>query len=632
MVHEMTEPRATQTEIRDNRGNVLARVDGSTLRGASLAFQNLKGAQLSGADLRDADLTGTNLSEADLTGADLRGAKMNGLVVEAAQLKRVDASGSQFLERASFRNAVLDRAVLRNCKFDQADLTGAQLLRSDLSQAVLSNCALDGASLTGSNLAGATVVNCTLDATNLCGSDLSSASLSSLRYGQGAHFDRSTRWPPLSPQVLAANGWWFFLWTPLLPVWCAAFFPYSGNWSFVAIATLVALIAIAVRLSCRLFWKDCGLDQLTSGPDPGSWSLLPSSSTRSLLVSGITVITVSTILVSLLGFKWTLLQRTSLWIMAGSLFVVVVSFVGLNEEPVPASPPHRGFWPRPRWLWSILSAIVLLLSIPSAFAIDGWFSATIVAPILSILIRLGWAATAYLIWCMYAEDLRKFFDRLKSPYPLGEVTGLTAILTIMVTALGVAMPTAEPVITENSTSQPAKENPTCEYWISLRKEYQSLNQVFTSLSGKTDPMESVKQVNRAIGQVEAIRRRLAELPVVGIDDDAIALTHSFAVITSRAVELLNEIVALHRRNDELGERASSADFYLETFVRGIFGQPLNGADEVKAFRNEADRERQRILREAQEFQRDRNEFQVKSMQVRALLSKRIGHDLPSLIE
>lgn len=192
-------------EIRDDRGNILHRVEGASLegvsmgnaylrnaqlkgarlRGSNLRDANLREADLSGADLRDATLANADLSDADLRGADLRGAELRGVNFESANLLQANLEG-QNLEGANLRSAYLVHARLQGVSALNLDLTLADLRYADVKDAVFNNCLFG--------------------ATNLIGVDLAKAKVFAGR-GKGAElfewvgansfFNATTKWPSL---------------------------------------------------------------------------------------------------------------------------------------------------------------------------------------------------------------------------------------------------------------------------------------------------------------------------------------------------------------------------------------------------------------------------------------------------
>lgn len=133
-----------------------AHLEGNDLRGVDLHGANLKNAKMAGvvlihADLRGATLWGVDMSRAKLNGADmkrcdLRWSNLTGAHLSDADLNQSDVSGSKF------RNAVLHRTLIKWAKVHNAIFIGAdceeaaffdsQLIKTNLTNANLSNCLL----------------------------------------------------------------------------------------------------------------------------------------------------------------------------------------------------------------------------------------------------------------------------------------------------------------------------------------------------------------------------------------------------------------------------------------------------------------------------------------------------------
>jgi uncharacterized protein YjbI with pentapeptide repeats len=139
--------RKRHTDIQpDLRGVALSGVNlrGADLRGVNLSTADLSRADLSKADLRGAYLLGTNLREAnlseanfggvDLTGADVKGADLRGTYLGRTDLSEADLSAANLLE---------------------ADLSGATLVRTNFTEATLTNCHIYGTAAWNVELKGA---------------------------------------------------------------------------------------------------------------------------------------------------------------------------------------------------------------------------------------------------------------------------------------------------------------------------------------------------------------------------------------------------------------------------------------------------------------------------------------------
>ncbi len=177
----------------------------ANLTGANLTGANLAGANLHEANLRNADLTGANLAGANLNGADarlarlsgasLRGAMMYQAIMDGANLAGADLTealaGYVSLARTNLSNAIMISMDLRNARINDADLRGAdlrltwaenaQMTRSDLSGAILSDTVLAGVTLVNTRLIGSDFRGADLIHANLRGADVSGADFSFAR-------------------------------------------------------------------------------------------------------------------------------------------------------------------------------------------------------------------------------------------------------------------------------------------------------------------------------------------------------------------------------------------------------------------------------------------------------------------
>ena len=184
-------------------------------RPADFSGRDLSDLDLSGLDFRRARLAGTSLFgsklvEADFREADLRGANLNGAWLMGTDFSRADLSGASLLSVVVLGGTVKKMPVFRQANLSGvkmiADLPGADLsgadfsramvgvniknqgmgqMRTDLSNARLSNASLAGADfnrslmsycdLTGSNLRGANFFRVKLSGADLTGADVTGA-------------------------------------------------------------------------------------------------------------------------------------------------------------------------------------------------------------------------------------------------------------------------------------------------------------------------------------------------------------------------------------------------------------------------------------------------------------------------
>ena len=124
---------------------------GANLNGADLTGAFLIRANLSGATLLQACMKGANLGQASLFRAKLVGAVLSQASFFKADLSEADLSEAN-LEGANLQEAVLERTNLRSANAANANFCFATLLRTNLENAVLDNCAVYGTSLWDVNL------------------------------------------------------------------------------------------------------------------------------------------------------------------------------------------------------------------------------------------------------------------------------------------------------------------------------------------------------------------------------------------------------------------------------------------------------------------------------------------------
>jgi uncharacterized protein YjbI with pentapeptide repeats len=181
-----------------------ADLSGADLRGAKLVGSRLVGAKLPGAKLNLAWIMGADFSHADLSGADLEtlvvSAGLQTLPQEAASFIGANLSGAKLTARFNLddmRGANLSHvrasADVRNqsmglirTEFSQANLTdanfqGAGLARVNFAFAKLSRANFSGADLSGADLTGADLTDADLTGANTTGTDFSNAILRGIK-------------------------------------------------------------------------------------------------------------------------------------------------------------------------------------------------------------------------------------------------------------------------------------------------------------------------------------------------------------------------------------------------------------------------------------------------------------------
>ncbi len=159
-------------------GANLAKADfsGAKLAGTNLSGANLARAKFFRADLSQADLSRANLFKANLSQADMAGANLNGADLTGAFLIRANLSGASLLQacvkganlgQASLFRAKLVGAVLSQASFFKADLSEADLSEANLEGANLQEAVLERTNLRSANAANANFCFATLLRTNL---------------------------------------------------------------------------------------------------------------------------------------------------------------------------------------------------------------------------------------------------------------------------------------------------------------------------------------------------------------------------------------------------------------------------------------------------------------------------------
>ena len=153
-----------------------AKLQQVSLLGSILAYANLTGADFSGSNLSNADLTGADLTNANLSETNLIKADMSNAIIKDVNFSNANMKGINLSEN-NLLGIYLANSILSGANFTGADLSGSNLSNADLTGADLTNAKLKGADFSGANLSGATLENANLSNADLSGSNLSNADL-----------------------------------------------------------------------------------------------------------------------------------------------------------------------------------------------------------------------------------------------------------------------------------------------------------------------------------------------------------------------------------------------------------------------------------------------------------------------
>ena len=153
-----------------------AKLQQVSLLGSILAYANLTGADFSGSNLSNANLTGADLTNANLSETNLIKADMSNAIIKDVNFSNANMKGINLSEN-NLLGIYLANSILSGANFTGADLSGSNLSNADLTGADLRNAKLKGTDFSGANLSGATLENANLSNADLSGSNLSNADL-----------------------------------------------------------------------------------------------------------------------------------------------------------------------------------------------------------------------------------------------------------------------------------------------------------------------------------------------------------------------------------------------------------------------------------------------------------------------
>ena len=274
--------------ILNKDGQLLAEIEGDSLRNAMLANKYLKGAQLAGQDLTGANLDDANLSQANLTGAIFEGASFENTQLIEADMSQSKLDGAQFrgaqfekanLENVSAVNAEfidcnLSRVWARNGDFGNASFSGRKESHYKMNNSDFSGAKFDGASVLGADVSFTCFFGTDLSKTESLG--LSCRSCIHDKYPRGypfgfgysetrynPFFDSETKWPENMKFPKAGIPWLLIgkhagiaFFYPVLALCGISYFMSAALQEYLLSSALFVTIAlVCVAGSSFFFWK-----------------------------------------------------------------------------------------------------------------------------------------------------------------------------------------------------------------------------------------------------------------------------------------------------------------------------------------------------------------------------------------
>ncbi len=123
---------------------------------------------------------------------------------------------------------------------------------------------------------------------------------------------------------------------------------------------------------------------------------------------------------------------------------------------------------------------------------------------------------------------------------------------------------------------------------------------------------------------------ITRLPTLDVDQDAIDVGSKMAEFLSESDALLTPLERLVRDAEAFDARATSSELMVESFVRGVFGDPFGTTNELRTTQGELSDRHQQILGQAEVLQSRANELRIFGSRMRAKLTARYGIEFPPL--
>lgn len=198
------------------------------------------------------------------------------------------------------------------------------------------------------------------------------------------------------------------------------------------------------------------------------------------------------------------------------------------------------------------------------------------------------------------------------------------ILSIVIASMAMATGCGE------DTSSPA--NATWKYWTDLHQISQRGKPLEKRMDSVSTPQEVIAVMHDASELIQQMARDISNLPVSNVDPDVIEYTSQSLVVLNDSASVFSQFARLLEENQALQQHAGSFDAGLESFMRGFFGDPLGKYNELNAYAQQLEQQRQQLLVRWSQLEQRINQLDAQEVRLRAALSERYGREFPSLDE
>lgn len=166
---------------------------------------------------------------------------------------------------------------------------------------------------------------------------------------------------------------------------------------------------------------------------------------------------------------------------------------------------------------------------------------------------------------------------------------------------------------------------TLTYWNQLRE-----------IEGEIDALESTSEpatVDETKTRLQSCAKvcrdaaeRISRLPVLDVEHEVVELgSQEMGLLGERAI-LCDELVQLIEEGQNFRDRASSAEAFAESFLRGMFGDPLGSYEEMKAEAKQLGTKYEKLTARMHELESRQNALAAQVNQLRSTLSRRYDRE------
>jgi hypothetical protein len=183
-------------------------------------------------------------------------------------------------------------------------------------------------------------------------------------------------------------------------------------------------------------------------------------------------------------------------------------------------------------------------------------------------------------------------------------------------------------ISEAESTRTAHFQATYANWSSLQAIQEEVDSL-PRLPENQSPDQMATQLTLSAERITEFAKRILALPTLNVDDEVVEYASKTAKLYSDTSSCVADLSAWIRKTQSVKEQSESAATMVESFFRGMMGDPLGKHSEIKVQMEGLDREHADLGNRVKELQRITSDLNADEHRLRALLSKRYDQEFPS---